>query len=162
MPWNLLPWCSLENSSVSEFIWFQYVLALQISELFFDLLIPMLSYGCIWFQGRNLVVRLAENQKPKMVQAQLPPALVPITIPVPAGYVQSGKTHVAGTVPISYPAYPQAIAAYPTAAYPSATPHYQPQPQMQHAQVAVKNDPTGLPAGAPMGLRYPYVYQSKN
>lgn len=115
------------------------------------------TYGCIWFQGRNLTVRLADNQKTKVVQAQLPQAMVPIAIPVPAGYAQSGKAHVAGTVPISYPGYPHTLAAYPAAAYPTANPHYSSQPQMQYAQVAAKKDPAGLPAGAPVGLgMYPY------
>lgn len=101
--------------------------------------------------GRNITVKLADNQKAKMVQTQAQAAMVPIAIPVPAGYAQSGKTHVAASAPVGYSAYPQALTAYPSAAYPSAAPQYPPQPQIQYAHVALK-DPVGLPAGPPTGV----------
>ncbi|XP_058073461.1 UBP1-associated protein 2C-like isoform X3 [Magnolia sinica] len=112
--------------------------------------------------GRNITVKLADSQKAKVVQTQIPATMVPIAIPLPAGYAQPGKTHVVSTAPIGYSAYPQALAAYP-AAYPGITPQYPPQSQVSYAQVAAKKDPVGLPAGvvlpagAPAGISgYPY------
>ncbi|XP_058073462.1 uncharacterized protein LOC131222423 isoform X4 [Magnolia sinica] len=120
------------------------------------------TVDCIWLQGRNITVKLADSQKAKVVQTQIPATMVPIAIPLPAGYAQPGKTHVVSTAPIGYSAYPQALAAYP-AAYPGITPQYPPQSQVSYAQVAAKKDPVGLPAGvvlpagAPAGISgYPY------
>lgn len=101
-------------------------------------------------------MKLADSQKGKMVQTQLPAAMVPIAIPLPAGYVQPGKAHVSTAV--GYSAYPQAVATYPNTAYQGhAAAPYPPQTQISYAHIAVKKDPVGLPAAAPAGVSaYPY------
>ncbi|KAF8395902.1 hypothetical protein HHK36_019857 [Tetracentron sinense] len=111
--------------------------------------------------GRNVTVKLADSQKGRVVQTQLPAAMVPIAIPMPAAYAQPGKAHIVSTAPVGYPPYPQAIAAYPATAYPShanAAAPYPTQPQISYAQVAVKKEP-GLPATTPTGMGgYPYYF----
>ncbi|XP_068342090.1 UBP1-associated protein 2C-like isoform X2 [Pyrus communis] len=67
--------------------------------------------------GRNIIVKLADSHKGRTVQTQLPPAMVPMALPLaPPGYPQPGKAH-AGTTPVGY-GYPQTIAAYPDSSYP--------------------------------------------
>ncbi|XP_077210803.1 UBP1-associated protein 2B-like [Tasmannia lanceolata] len=111
--------------------------------------------------GRTIIVKLADTQKTKAVQTQVPAAMVPIAIPFPAGYVQPGNAQVVTTAPVGYSAYPHALAAYPASAYPTAGPQYALQPQISYAQVAVKKEPAGLPVGAPTGVSgYPYSYYS--
>ncbi|KAL5983334.1 hypothetical protein ACLOJK_017418 [Asimina triloba] len=112
--------------------------------------------------GRNITVKLADSQKAKVGQTQLPPAIVPIAIPVPTGYAQPAKTPLS-----SYSAYPQALAAYPTP-YTGIASQYQPQAQVSYVQAPAKKDTVGLPAGtvglpggAPPAIAgYPY-YGSK-
>lgn len=62
-------------------------------------------------------MKLADSHKGRTVQTQLPPAMVPMALPLaPPGYPQPVKAH-AGTTPVGY-GYPQTIAAYPDSSYP--------------------------------------------
>lgn len=110
--------------------------------------------------GRSIIVKLADTHKGKPVQTQLPPsAIVPLPVPLAAGYSQPGKIH-SGTVPVGY-TYPQSIASYPPASYPSSPAPYAAQPQLSYAPVAAGKDPVGLPAPTPVGMPgYPY-YMAK-
>lgn len=106
-------------------------------------------------------MKLADSHKGKSQQTQLPTAVVPMALPMAAGYQQPGNAH-AGTVPVGY-SYPQTVASYP-ASYPSSTPTapapYQTQPQIHYAPVNLKKEPLGLPS-TPVGIGgYPY-YISK-
>ncbi|XP_042489593.1 UBP1-associated protein 2C-like [Macadamia integrifolia] len=110
--------------------------------------------------GRNITVKVADTQKGKVVQTQLPAAMVPIAIPMTAGYAQ--QTQVVKTASVGYSAYPPSVAAYRSSAYPDhaaavAAP-YPPQTQISYyAQVAIKKEPVELPTAAPAGVRgYPY------
>ncbi|KAE8098874.1 hypothetical protein FH972_016906 [Carpinus fangiana] len=111
--------------------------------------------------GRNIIVKLADSHKGKLQQTQLATAVVPMALPMAAGYQQPGNAH-AGTVPVGY-SYPQSVAPYPAASFPSpptAPAPYQTQPQFHYAPVNLKKDPLGLPS-TPVGIGgYPY-YISK-
>ncbi|KAI5313481.1 hypothetical protein L3X38_042657 [Prunus dulcis] len=81
--------------------------------------------------GRNIIVKLADSHKGRTVQAQLLPAMVPLALPLAAGYPQPGKAH-AGANPVGY-GYPQTVAAYPDSSYPSPpTAPYQAQSQIPY------------------------------
>lgn len=106
------------------------------------------------------MVKLADSHKGKMIQTQLPTSVVPIPLPLAAGYPQQpGKTPSSAT-PVAY-AYPRVGANYPTypgppaAPYPSTLPSpypSQPQFQMSYPSITVMKEPLGLPGG------YPYYY----
>ncbi|KAL0555186.1 hypothetical protein IC582_009125 [Cucumis melo] len=110
------------------------------------------------FGGRNIIVKLADSHRNKMMQAQVSPAIPSMPYPVAAGYPQPGKPH-GGVAPVGY-AYPQALGSYP-ASYPSPTTahaSYASQPQMPYRhQVIGKKDATGLHPVTPAGMGgYPY------
>lgn len=111
--------------------------------------------------GRNIIVKLADSHKGKSLQTQLPTAVVPMALPMAAGYPQPGNAHVS-TTPVAY-TYPQTVASYPVSSYPSpptAPAPYQAQPQISYAPVTLKKESLGLPS-TPMGIGgYPY-YLSK-
>ncbi|KAJ4971534.1 hypothetical protein NE237_004633 [Protea cynaroides] len=99
--------------------------------------------------GRNITVKVADTQKGKVAQTQLPAAIVPITIPLQAGYAQQGKAH-ANAATVGYSAYPPSVAAYHGTAYPdhaaASAALYAPQTQISYAQVAVKKEPAASAA----------------
>lgn len=106
--------------------------------------------------GRNITVKLADTQKSKVIQAQVPAAVLQVPLPFPAGYAQSGKTQAGSPSPVGYASYPPAMAAYHTA-YPNATAQYPSPPQISYPQVGGRKEPAGLPATAPTGIPgYPY------
>ncbi|XP_075638558.1 UBP1-associated protein 2C-like isoform X2 [Castanea sativa] len=111
--------------------------------------------------GRNIIVKLADSHKGKSLQTQLTTAVVPMALPMAAGYPQPGNAHVS-TTPVAY-TYPQTVASYPVSSYPSpptAPAPYQAQPQISYAPVTLKKESLGLPS-TPMGIGgYPY-YLSK-
>ncbi|GKD71221.1 hypothetical protein Tco_1325311, partial [Tanacetum coccineum] len=95
--------------------------------------------------GRNITVKLADNQKNKGMQTQQAPGgMVPVQI---AGYAQPGKTHP--SVGYTYAAQP--VASYPGAiAYPNhplvapvITPPYPVQPQITYPQYTTKKENYG-------------------
>lgn len=106
-------------------------------------------------------MKLADSHKGKSQQTQLPTAVVPMALPMAAGYQQPGNAH-AGAIPVGY-SYPQTVASYPPPSFPSpptAPAPYQTQPQIHYAPVNLKKDPLGLPS-TPVGIGgYPY-YISK-
>lgn len=106
-------------------------------------------------------MKLADSHKGKSLQTQLPTAVVPMALPMAAGYPQPGNAHVS-TTPVAY-TYPQTLASYPVSSYPSpptAPAPYQAQPQISYAPVTLKKESLGLQS-TPMGLGgYPY-YLSK-
>ena len=105
-------------------------------------------------------MKLADSHKGKSLQSQLPTAVVPMALPMAAGYPQPGNAHVS-TTPVAY-TYPQTVASYPVSSYPSPTAPapYQAQPQISYAPVTLKKESLGLPS-TPMGIGgYPY-YLSK-
>lgn len=110
---------------------------------------------CIWLQGKTITVKLADTHKGKPVQTQIPAAIVPLALPLSAGYPQPGKPH--GSHPrVSY-SYPHTMASYPPASYqsPTALAPYPSQPPVSYPQVPLKKDPIG-PTN-PMGMGgYPY------
>ncbi|ESR43081.1 hypothetical protein CICLE_v10013551mg [Citrus x clementina] len=65
--------------------------------------------------GRTIIVKLADTHKGKPPQTQLPAAVVPVPLPLGAGYPQAGKAH-ANTPPVGY-SYPQNVPPYPTSSY---------------------------------------------
>ncbi|URE38554.1 hypothetical protein MUK42_33569 [Musa troglodytarum] len=106
-------------------------------------------------QGRNITVKLADSPKSKIIQSQVPAAMVPITIPVPVGYAQTGKTQIGSSATVGYASYPPAMAAYP-AAYPNAQIQYPTAPQVSYPQTG-KRESVGLPAVASPGITgFPY------
>ncbi|URE38550.1 hypothetical protein MUK42_33569, partial [Musa troglodytarum] len=105
--------------------------------------------------GRNITVKLADSPKSKIIQSQVPAAMVPITIPVPVGYAQTGKTQIGSSATVGYASYPPAMAAYP-AAYPNAQIQYPTAPQVSYPQTG-KRESVGLPAVASPGITgFPY------
>ncbi|RRT48216.1 hypothetical protein BHM03_00026257 [Ensete ventricosum] len=105
--------------------------------------------------GRNITVKLADSPKSKMIQSQVPAAMVPITIPVPVGYAQTGKTQIGSPATVGYASYPPAMAAYPTA-YPNAQIQYPTAPQVSYPHSG-KRESVGLPAVASTGITgFPY------
>ena len=104
-------------------------------------------------------MKLADSHKGKSLQSQLPTAVVPMALPMAAGYPQPGNPH-AGSAPVAY-TYPQTVASYPPSfPSPTAPAPYQTQPQISYAPVTLKKEPLGLPS-TPMGIGgYPY-YVSK-
>ncbi|XP_060208286.1 UBP1-associated protein 2C-like [Lycium barbarum] len=97
--------------------------------------------------GRNLTVKLADNYKSKVTQAQVPGSVVPMPMPMPLapGYPQAQRTPAA---PVGY-SYPQPMAAYTNPTYPSpppAAPPYSAQPQFPYPQYPVKKEPQTTPA----------------
>ncbi|XP_050244700.1 uncharacterized protein LOC126692928 isoform X5 [Quercus robur] len=102
--------------------------------------------------GRNIIVKLADSHKGKSLQTQLPTAVVPMALPMAAGYPQPGNAHVS-TTSVAY-TYPQTVASYPVSSYPSpptAPAPYQAQPQISYAPVTLKKESLGLPS-TPMGI----------
>ncbi|XP_075638557.1 UBP1-associated protein 2C-like isoform X1 [Castanea sativa] len=102
--------------------------------------------------GRNIIVKLADSHKGKSLQTQLTTAVVPMALPMAAGYPQPGNAHVS-TTPVAY-TYPQTVASYPVSSYPSpptAPAPYQAQPQISYAPVTLKKESLGLPS-TPMGI----------
>ncbi|KVI03511.1 Nucleotide-binding, alpha-beta plait [Cynara cardunculus var. scolymus] len=101
--------------------------------------------------GRSITVKLADNQKNKVVQATqvaLPGGMVPVHI---GGYpAQAAKPH-----PYTYPggiAYPN----QPTAASAAAPPPYSIQPQISYTQYTPRKE---IMAAPPTGLAtYPYYF----
>ncbi|KAJ9181158.1 hypothetical protein P3X46_009316 [Hevea brasiliensis] len=108
--------------------------------------------------GRTIIVKLADTHKGKTVQTQLPAAVVPVPLPMAAGYIQPGKAHP-GAAPVVY-SYPQTMASYPASSYPSpptAPAPYPPHSQISYAPVALRKEPVGLSPPTPMGMGgYPY------
>ncbi|KAF3442628.1 hypothetical protein FNV43_RR16544 [Rhamnella rubrinervis] len=109
--------------------------------------------------GRNLIVKLADSHKGRTIQTQLPAAMVPMALPLAAGYSQPGKAH-ASTTPVGYN-YPQSVVPYPDSSYPSpptaSAPYHPMQNQVSYAQVSLKKDSLGLPPTPPVGMAgYPY------
>lgn len=106
--------------------------------------------------GRNITVKLADSHKGRVTQPQLPAAMVPIALPLPAGYAQPVKSHVVSASSVGYAPYPH-LAAYP-AAYPNAPVQYQPPPpHMSYAN----NGPIGASGSVPLGVSYPYYVQKQ-
>lgn len=100
-------------------------------------------------------MKLADSPKSKIMQSQVPAAMVPITIPVPVGYAQTGKAQIGSSATVGYASYPPALAAYPTA-YPNAQIQYPTAPQVSYPQTA-KRESVGLPAVASTGITgFPY------
>ncbi|KAA8518253.1 hypothetical protein F0562_015864 [Nyssa sinensis] len=107
--------------------------------------------------GRNITVKLADSHKSKVVQTQLPAAMVPIPMPAAGGYQQLGKAH-SSAAPIGY-TYPQPVASYPNTGYPSppAASPYPAQPQISYPPFTLKKDPYGPSPTTPTGMSgYPY------
>ncbi|URE38549.1 hypothetical protein MUK42_33569 [Musa troglodytarum] len=103
----------------------------------------------------NKTLGLADSPKSKIIQSQVPAAMVPITIPVPVGYAQTGKTQIGSSATVGYASYPPAMAAYP-AAYPNAQIQYPTAPQVSYPQTG-KRESVGLPAVASPGITgFPY------
>ena len=111
------------------------------------------------FQGRTVIVKLADSHKGRTMQTQQPTGMVPMALPQAAGYPQPGKAHPSGA-PIGY-GYPQA--PYPDSSYsspPTGPARYPSQRQIPYATPpTLKKDPHGHPPPAPMGMGgYPYYY----
>lgn len=111
--------------------------------------------------GRTIIVKLADTHKGKPPQTQLPAAVVPVPLPLGAGYPQAGKAH-ANTPPVGY-SYPQNVPPYPTSSYtsPNTAPvPYPTQPPISYPPIPLKKDPIGPighPATAPVGIGgYPF------
>ncbi|KAL7194269.1 hypothetical protein ACSBR1_034644 [Camellia fascicularis] len=105
--------------------------------------------------GRNITVKLADNHKSKMVQPQLPAAMVPVPIPVASGYPQAGKAH-SSTAPVGY-TYPQPMTSYTSTAYPSpptAAAPYPTQPQISYSPFSLMKDHHSTTTAGMSG--YPY------
>lgn len=82
--------------------------------------------------------------------------ILPIPIPVQAGYPQPVKNQVAVTAPPTYATYPQSLSAYPSS-YPNAPAQYPTQAHFSYSPLSVKKDPMGLSAASSAGLAgYPY------
>lgn len=121
----------------------------------------------VWLQGRSIIVKLADSHKGKMIQAQLSTAVVPIALPLAAGYPQQPGKPPASATPVAY-TYPQAGATYPAypgpptgpAPYSSTAPApYPSQPQMPYSSATVMKDPLGLPPTPTVGMGgYPYYF----
>ncbi|KAK9157067.1 hypothetical protein Scep_003641 [Stephania cephalantha] len=98
--------------------------------------------------GRNVTVKLADNQKGRAGHPQPPAAMVPVAMSLPATYAQLGKSQVAST-PVNYPARYPAVAVYPTTALPNphapaiASSPFSALPQMPYTQFTAKKDPFG-------------------
>lgn len=117
--------------------------------------------------GRSIIVKLADSHKGKMIQAQLSTAVVPIALPLAAGYPQQPGKPPASATPVAY-TYPQAGATYPAypgpptgpAPYSSTAPApYPSQPQMPYSSATVMKDPLGLPPTPTVGMGgYPYYF----
>lgn len=104
-------------------------------------------------------MKLADT-KNRAMPGQLPAALVPISIPVPAGYPHPAKNQVATTTPLTYASYHQPLSA-PPASYPNVPTQYLPQPHISYPPLTTRKEPFGLPAALPAGLAgYPY-YRTK-
>ncbi|XP_062112155.1 UBP1-associated protein 2C-like [Humulus lupulus] len=108
--------------------------------------------------GRTVIVKLADSQKSRTVQTQLPPGTVPMAMPTASGYLQPGKAHHGGP-PFGY-GYPQG--SYPDSSYsspPTGPTPYPSQPQMPYASGNLRKDSLGHPPTAPMAMGgYPYYY----
>ncbi|CAN4113708.1 unnamed protein product [Withania somnifera] len=98
--------------------------------------------------GRNLTVKLADNYKGKVTQAQVPGSVVPMPMPVAPGYPQAQRTPPGPTAPVGF-SYPQPMPAYtnPTYSSPSAAaPPFSVQPQYPYPQYHAKKEPQTTPA----------------
>ncbi|KAK8713571.1 hypothetical protein V6N13_148784 [Hibiscus sabdariffa] len=109
--------------------------------------------------GRTIIVKLADTNKGKPVQTQVPTAaVIPLAMPVAPGYPQLGKAHPSAAT-AGY-AFPQSVASYQASSYssPAAVPApYPSQLPIPYAPVAAKKDPQGILPTAPTGMSgYPY------
>ncbi|KAL2480555.1 UBP1-associated protein 2C [Abeliophyllum distichum] len=113
------------------------------------------------FGGRNITVKLADNYKGKVMQSQLPAAVVPVPVPMTgltAAYPP--KAYSGAPAPVGY-TYPQPMATYPAAPYaspPTPAAQYSVQPQFSYPQYALKKDTP--PAPTALG-GYPYYMQKQ-
>ncbi|KAJ1396025.1 RNA-binding domain superfamily [Sesbania bispinosa] len=112
--------------------------------------------------GRNIIVKYADSHKGKTGQPPFPAGGVPVAaLPMTPGYVQPGKAHINSGPPVGY-AYPQTVAPYPAAPYPSPPTAHSPYPtqgQVPYPPVSAKKDQLGLPPTQPVGMNnYPYYY----
>lgn len=90
------------------------------------------------------------------MQGQFPATVVPIPVPIQAGYPQTGKTHVAPAATVAYAPYPQPLSAYP-ALYPNPQSQYPAQPHLSYATQPTKKETFGLPAASSASVAgYPY------
>ncbi|KAK9123086.1 hypothetical protein Sjap_012688 [Stephania japonica] len=94
------------------------------------------------FGGRNVTVKLADNQKGRAGHPQLTAAMVPIAMSLPATYAQLGKSQVGSTL-VNYPAHYPAMAAYPTTALSNHLTPAIASYQMPYSQFTAKKDPFG-------------------
>lgn len=110
-------------------------------------------------------MKLADNQKGKVAQTQIPLTMVPVHLPMSPGYPQPGNSNVSYT----YPHLP--VATYPTSAYPipspaAAAPPYGPytmQPQISYSAYSVQKEPVVPSPTPPAGIgSYPYYYPNNN
>lgn len=85
--------------------------------------------------GRNITVKLADNQKGKIVQTQILPGGTTVPIQM-VGYGQPGKTHLSG----GYGFPSQAIAAYPGSGPQAATTEYPIQTQIGYSQYFLRKE----------------------
>lgn len=97
-------------------------------------------------------MKLADTQhKGKIIQTQMPAAVVPIAISIPATYPQPPKSPIRNTsAPVTYAPY---LYSSP---YANAAPHYIVPSQIPYAHVSGK-EPYGIPSASPPGISgYPY------
>lgn len=102
--------------------------------------------------GRSITVKLADTQhKGKIMQTQVPAAVVPIAISIPGTYSQTPKSPIRSTTaPVTYAPY---LYSSP---YANAPPHYIVQSSVPYAHVSGK-EPYGIPTASPTGISgYPY------
>ncbi|KAI3682391.1 hypothetical protein L1987_82347 [Smallanthus sonchifolius] len=103
--------------------------------------------------GRSITVKLADNPKNKVVQAQV--GIVPVHM---AGYAESAKPHPHPNPNVGY-TYPGVI-PYHHQPPPAAPPlPYSIPPQMSYTQYTPRKESLGPSAAPPMGLaNYPYYF----
>ncbi|KAK1282734.1 hypothetical protein QJS10_CPB22g01470 [Acorus calamus] len=101
---------------------------------------------------RNITIKLAESHKIRGPQTQIPPAVVPLPVPLSARYAQPGKTHIGGPGPVGYAHYPRSLTTYPPG-FSTSPSQYSQQSQIPYPHINPKKDLIGLPA--PIG-GYPY------
>lgn len=96
-------------------------------------------------------MKLADTHKGKLAQTQLPAAVVPLPLPLAAGYLQPGKPQ-ANTPPVNY-SYPQNLPSYPPSytSPPAAPAPYPTQPPISYPPVPIKKEPIG-----PIGHHHPH------
>ncbi|PKA47320.1 Glycine-rich RNA-binding protein 4, mitochondrial [Apostasia shenzhenica] len=103
--------------------------------------------------GRSITVKLADTQhKSRALHSQVPTAVVPIAIPIPAAYPQTGKSPSrSAAAPVTYAPYP-----YPYATHYSNAP---PQSHIPYHDISGKKEQYGLHSASPSGISsYPYYF----